>query len=176
MTSEAPARRRGWAKLRAAAITGTAACLGAGAPVEMTCSVVSPGEIESILTLTQAAGRVNSFRYYISRPVGWSMNDCSVDAQRRRATDAANSAAGFEPSSWSDTREGTRVAVGPDSADPEHLVMFASRPNGVRLMFLGELGCGARFTLPEAMEFRWDGKTCQGRVIGPPSWSRSLLE
>ena len=172
MAWKAPHRRREWGNLRAVAVTGTVACLGACTPVEMACSVSGLGETEAILTLTQAAGRVNSFRYDMSRPVASTMNECSVSAQRRRATEAETFTAGFEPSNWSDTGEGTRVAVGPDSVNPEHLVMFASRPNGVRLMFLGEEpSCGARFLLPRAVEFRWDGKTCRGRVVSPPRWS-----
>ncbi|MBW3560411.1 MAG: hypothetical protein KY449_11730 [Proteobacteria bacterium] len=161
-----PRWRPGRAGLRAATVAAAAVCLGAAGPVTTTCSVSGLAETEAILKLTRKAGRIDSFRYYMSRPVGLSAHECSVTAARGKGADWRT---GWEASEWSDTRQGTRVVITTDISDKK-VMIFAPRPNGTRLTFVSPTDCGT-FMLPEAVEFRWSKRGCHGRAIGWPAWA-----
>lgn len=167
MSLKAPRPGRLRAIPRAAGACVIAVGLGASTPPKMTCTVSGLGETEAVLTLTHAKRRVDDFSYYMSGPVGTSVHECLIKAQRKRTTDRENLERGISRSIWSDTREGTRVAT-VDDPTADHLLMFASRPDGLRLTFLGDSYCGTRFQLPQAIEFRWKGGACHGRAIGWP--------
>jgi hypothetical protein len=97
MTLQTPGERRSRTHVKPVVVCVLSASLGACTPPAMTCTVSGLEETEATLELmlTRGAGQLDSFRYYMWRPVGMSLHECSVDAQRRRTTRQEESLGGL---------------------------------------------------------------------------------